>query len=202
MTRKTADDYYYEDREAYEEPETFGFTTIPVLDLLVGSAWNDDALNVVRAARPSSIRVVHATTKDGVLKAETTSTSELWRLTITVDEQKIIRAIVQEVEVGIYGRRDGNDVRAQLMKGGEKAECPVCFPPILASDGRNEAFLRGVVTGAMTEDAVLQRLLLGPRTCAKHRVVLEQAVAIMRTMQIPKPEPTLIIKPKIIGPRS
>ncbi len=77
---------------AYEQPQSRGFQSIEVLPFLKGKKWDEIALAYVNAVRPSCIRVTTGMcTMDG----------RLWRVTVIVDENGIIKEITQEVEVGL-----------------------------------------------------------------------------------------------------
>jgi hypothetical protein len=99
---------YVQEGETDEEKRC-GWMTIPVLEFLKGRPWNNAALNLVRALRPSCIRVT-----TGPIKTDACS----WRVTVTVDERdkRTIKDIEQEVEVGIVGCRFGADV-ADYIEG-------------------------------------------------------------------------------------
>jgi hypothetical protein len=85
--------------------DRWGGTVIPVLEFLNGRPWNNAALNVVHALRPSSIRVT---------TGEMTCDSMSWRVTVHIDPTGIIRKIDQEVDVGLIGCRYGADVSAYI----------------------------------------------------------------------------------------
>ncbi len=70
-----------------------GYCSIPVLEFLKGREWNDVALAYVHALRPTRIRVI----EDG----RTQMNSENWRVTIYLAEDKTIKSLFQEVEVGL-----------------------------------------------------------------------------------------------------
>ena len=89
---KTPDDYRTTHAETYEEPNSIGFTTVPCLTLLEGHPWDEVALAYVHALRPSCIRVTtDCVTLDG----------RIWRVTVYVTEENVIKSIEQEVEVGL-----------------------------------------------------------------------------------------------------
>jgi hypothetical protein len=100
-------DYQHNQGLEVEPLRAVAFTEIPVLTFLVGRQWNEDALNVVHALRPSWLRVVPPgmpTTDDG----------KPWRVTVHLDEAGNIASIDQEVTVGAVGRQNGSDVSAYI----------------------------------------------------------------------------------------
>lgn len=99
---------YVQEGETDEEKRC-GWMSIPVLEFLNGRPWNNAALNLVRALRPSCVRVT---------TGETTTDGCSWRVTITVDpkDKRTIKKVEQEVEVGIVGCRFGADV-ADYIEG-------------------------------------------------------------------------------------
>lgn len=103
---KTTEDYK-RGGATYEAPDRRGFMTIEVLPQLTGRMWDEDALNLVHALRPSSIRV-----STGEIKCD----SRTWRVTVYVDDYDVIMSIEQEVEVGLVGRENGADLRNWMSK--------------------------------------------------------------------------------------
>ena len=84
-----------------EPPGNRCWTVIPVLEFLKGKPWDNMALNLVYALRPSAIR---ATTGQITLDAYT------WRITVYLeDDERTIRKIEQEVDCGCIGIRNGQD---------------------------------------------------------------------------------------------
>jgi hypothetical protein len=101
-----ADKYRSTWRVPYSQKlDRLGGTVIPVLEFLNGRPWNNAALNVVHALRPSSIRVT---------TGSMTADSSNWRVTVHIDPTGIIRKIDQEVDVGLIGCRYGADVSAYI----------------------------------------------------------------------------------------
>ena len=88
--------------DVYEPPDTTSTAHLPVLQFLIGRPWDDDALNVVHSLRPSRIRVV--------VGGEEKTDSYPWRVHVYLDDQHRIVDVVQQVEVGCVGRKNGNDV--------------------------------------------------------------------------------------------
>ena len=92
------------------EFESHGYTTIEVLDLLVGRPWDERAQSFLRALRPSSVRV-HP-------MDELKSNARPWRVTVMLDGEGLVRRIEQEFEVGLAkGWQNGHDAGEWLEKG-------------------------------------------------------------------------------------
>lgn len=71
----------------------WSYTTIKVLEFLVGRQYDEIAKAYIRALRPSAVRVT-----DGGVKCD----SKTWRVTVILDrETKAIWEISQEVEVDL-----------------------------------------------------------------------------------------------------
>lgn len=105
-----ADQYKIYHHKMYVKPDGVGYTVIPVLEFLNGKPWDNMALNFVAALRPSSIRV----TTGGV-----TCDASTWRVTVFVEtDERTIRKIEQEVQVGLHGIRNGHDA-SLYMRGVE-----------------------------------------------------------------------------------
>lgn len=85
----------------YEEPKSVSYTSIECLQFLKGSLWNQGTLNYVHALRPSSIRVT-----EGCMKMD----SRIWRVTVIINKDGIIKKISQEVEVGCIGFKNASDM--------------------------------------------------------------------------------------------
>lgn len=85
-------DYKTHHMVAYEQPQSRGFQSIEVLSFLKGKKWDEIALAYVNAVRPSCIRVT---------TGMCTMDARIWRVTVFVDEQDVIKDITQEVEVGL-----------------------------------------------------------------------------------------------------
>lgn len=87
----------------------YGYTSIAVLDFLVGMPWDEVARAYVEALRPSEVQV----TSDGVLK----SNARTWRVTVHLDDKERIEAIEQEVEVPLPdGIENGYEFERALAK--------------------------------------------------------------------------------------
>lgn len=95
---KTYKDYYHDHMVVYEPSSGVrGGLDIKVLPELTGKPWNENALHLVHALRPSSIRVT-----TGEIKCD----SRTWRVTVYINEENIIQEIEQEVEVtGMSGAK-------------------------------------------------------------------------------------------------
>jgi hypothetical protein len=90
--KMNADDYYSDHMVEYKQPESYGWSSIKVLEFLNGKPWDNVALAYVHSLRPSSIRVT-----TGCITLD----SRIWRVTVFVDDDNIIKYITQEVEVGL-----------------------------------------------------------------------------------------------------
>jgi hypothetical protein len=104
-----ADRYRCEQGQRLEETgDGCGHLVLPVLPFLCGREWDNAALNVVRSLRPSSIRVtLGAVTADECL----------WRVTVWLEpNNRTIKEILQEVEVGLIGCRYASDVATYIAK--------------------------------------------------------------------------------------
>lgn len=103
-----ADTYRVYHHKVYEAPDHRGYTCIDVLPELTGKPWDAAALNLMQALRPSAIRVV---SRSGAYTLD----AHTWRVSVFLSEDdKTIRRISQEVEVGLRGCRYGGDVSDYL----------------------------------------------------------------------------------------
>lgn len=85
-----------------------GYTSIPVLQFLVGQPWDARALNMLQAVRPSSVLVLG---KNAVVPGNCVT----WRVTVMLeDDNRTIAAVAQEVDVGLRGWRYGSDASAYI----------------------------------------------------------------------------------------
>lgn len=83
-----------------------GYTSIPVLECLVGRPWDARALNMLEAVRPSAVQVVG---ERSIRRGDCVK----WRVTVTLAaDDRTIAAVEQEVEVGLRGWRYGLDASA------------------------------------------------------------------------------------------
>lgn len=89
----------------FEPATSWSFTTMPVLPFLWGLPYDAIAKNWIDALRPSSVRVYPHN--------ELKSDGRPWRVTVTLHkESNIIKAIEQEVQVGLRGDiKNGYDLR-------------------------------------------------------------------------------------------
>jgi hypothetical protein len=88
---------------------------IPVLTQLWGTPWNNAAVNFLLCLRPSYVRV---TGREGV-----TADSVIWRVTVYLEkDNRTIRKIEQEVDVGLHGFRFGRDASLYLRGKLEELE--------------------------------------------------------------------------------
>lgn len=96
-----ADKYRAYHRVSYTTPTRAAHTTIHVLPKLAGRAWDQYALNMLAACRPSYVRVTKY--DEGV-----TCDSVEWRVTVVLgDDDRTILRIMQEVRVGCVGALHG-----------------------------------------------------------------------------------------------
>ncbi len=92
----------------YEPPSGRAYLSVPVLPFLVGKPWDQNALNIVHALRPSYVRVT-----GGEIKCD----ARKWRVTVYLDRAtRLLSSIWQEVEIGSQGE-SGYDVRNGYLKG-------------------------------------------------------------------------------------
>lgn len=103
MKQQKPSDFYSTLGVTYDNTQTCGYLSIPVLSFLKGLKWGKEALAYVHGLRPSQIRVTQ-----GECKANAT----LWRVTVFVDKEDIILGIEQEIEVTGIG--SGNDTEQAL----------------------------------------------------------------------------------------
>lgn len=112
---KHAGEYYSDHMVSFEQFNRLGWKSINVLEFLNGKTWDDLALGYVHALRPSSIRV----TKGGI-----TLDARVWRVTVHINEDKTIKSIQQEVEVGLPETvAHGEAMRAALAHGLNSPQC-------------------------------------------------------------------------------
>ena len=84
-----------------------GFSSIHVLEFLVGRPLDDVSLGYIHALRPSAIRLC----LDGMVQMSAMS----WRVTIHLKDEKIY-LITQEVEVALLnGIQNGYDLAMRLQ---------------------------------------------------------------------------------------
>lgn len=97
-----ADKYRSHHKVKYEQPASHGFNSLNVLQPLWSRPWDQYALNMVGSLRPSYIRVV------GQGQGFTLDACS-WRVTVHLEEDdRTIREITQEVEVGLVGAKHGH----------------------------------------------------------------------------------------------
>lgn len=91
----------------YKSPGRVGHAKVTVLAELVGRPWDQYALNMVQSCRPSMVRVTTGTV---------TGDSFAWRVTVFLtDDERTIREIVQEVEVGLVGAKHGHGLNKYAL---------------------------------------------------------------------------------------
>lgn len=105
LATEEADTFRVYHHVLYEPPSHRGYMSVDVLPQLIGTPWNAAALNLVHSLRPSALRVVD--TKRGGITLD----SRTWRVTVYLGpDDRTIRRIEQEVEVGLRGCRYGEDM--------------------------------------------------------------------------------------------
>lgn len=101
----------------YVAPEWTGYLVLDMLPMLWGHPWNQVALNLVHAIRPTSIRVT---------TGATTTDAQEGRVTVTVTDDGMILHIAQECSVGLVGAEHGAALRGQLhrqLAGNHVGQC-------------------------------------------------------------------------------
>jgi hypothetical protein len=86
-------------------PPREGWMTISILPELIGRPWCNAAANMLVCFRPSVIRVSKSAVDNNFV---------IWRVTVLLNNQNIIKCIYQEVSVGLVGFRNGRDARYYL----------------------------------------------------------------------------------------
>ncbi len=114
-TDKHAAEYYDTHMVSFEKFNCTGWKTIEVLGFLNGKPWDDLALGYVHALRPSSVRVTK-----GMIKLDAC----VWRVTVYISEDNIIRKIKQEVEVGLPENVAHGEAMGMALKYG--IDSPQC----------------------------------------------------------------------------
>ena len=105
----------FEKVEGLPVPTGAGCTSIPVLEFLKGMPWDEFAMNFVYGLRPSKVR-----TSTGELTSDMCTN----RVTVILEkDEKIIRYIEQEIEVGLLGEfSNGYEIDVELTKRLKKQE--------------------------------------------------------------------------------
>jgi hypothetical protein len=86
-----------------------------MLQQLWGRPWDQYALNIMAAIRPSCIRVAS-------YNQPTTCDAVNWRVTVYLEEDnRTIRKIDQEVTVALVGAKHGHGLHKYLVGGSPKA---------------------------------------------------------------------------------
>jgi len=101
---------------AVKKSKSWSFAVVRVLEFLWGQPWNNLALNYVMGLNPTSIRV-----STGTITAD----AYFGRVTVLLDkDERTIRKIEQEMQVGLIGCENGWDLNLKLMqqKTGKKIE--------------------------------------------------------------------------------
>lgn len=102
---KEIDNYRTGWQAQYHSPSHCGYTIIKVLEFLEGRKLSEQVLDFIHALRPSCIRIT---------EGYTTCDAMLWRVTIYVDKDDIVRSIQQEVEVGLRSAKNGHELSQSL----------------------------------------------------------------------------------------
>lgn len=106
------DCYYAYNGCKYRKPESWGYTSLEVLPFLKGEPFDLRALDYIHSLRPSTIRV----SKTGEICCD----SHAWRVTVYLDEDRLIRKIQQEVNVGCRTADHGHGLEHRIPKGTER----------------------------------------------------------------------------------
>ena len=115
-----ADKYRSNHMIPYDPPLSTGYTGLEVLQQLWGRPWDQYALNMVHALRPSCIRVVE--NRQGQ-KADAST----WRVTVRLEnDNRTIQSISQEVEVATIGAKHGHGLDKYLI-GADPQACSSYF---------------------------------------------------------------------------
>jgi hypothetical protein len=111
-----ADSYISSHGIAYETLEGYGWFSLPVLQELWGTPWNNAATNFLRCLRPTTVRVT---------TGNVTLDSMPWRVTVLLNgNRRTIQSIYQEVEVSLTGFRNGVDANNYLRDNSRELETP------------------------------------------------------------------------------
>lgn len=109
-TTLSAKDYFHHHMVDFVPFKHTSTSSLDILPILIGKKWNDIALGIVHAVRPSSIRVIQG--------GSYTLDSRSWRVTVFIDENDIIEKISQECVVGLPdGIEHGRHLRLSLLAG-------------------------------------------------------------------------------------
>jgi hypothetical protein len=112
-----ADSYISSHGVDYETRDhSFGWFSLPVLQELWGTPWNNAATNFLRCLRPSAVRVT---------TGNVTLDSMPWRVTVLLNgNRRTIQSIHQEVEVALNGFRNGSDAGSYILGRSRELESP------------------------------------------------------------------------------
>jgi hypothetical protein len=103
-----ADHYRGSCGEGFQRPDRQVFPVLPMLEFLWGKPWDNLALNVVAALRPTSLRVVGH-------NDEITLNSVMNRVTVWLeDDNRTIKEIDMEAVCGGIGVNTGHDLMQKL----------------------------------------------------------------------------------------
>lgn len=106
---KPAAEYKWNTKSYDPVSSNYMYACIHIFPQLVGETWNDRILGILHAARPSAIRVT---------TGEVHTDAKQWRITVLVNEDSVITAIEQEVEIALVSLRDDLDTDKLLKKLG------------------------------------------------------------------------------------
>ena len=113
-----ADKYLSANGEIVGKPISWGSLSIEVLPNLIGRPWDQYALNLIYGLRPSSLRVT---------TGEVTCDRRPWRVTVYLEsDERTIRRVEQEVDVGLTGARHGHGLH-KYAKGADPKPQNVFF---------------------------------------------------------------------------
>lgn len=93
--------------------QRYGWQTVPVFGWLWGEPYNEVARGFIHSLRPSSVRLA---------RSSITCDSQIWRVTVWLDENDLIKRIEQEVEVELpLGIENGHELEQAFLNQGSRA---------------------------------------------------------------------------------
>lgn len=108
---KIAIEYRSPNNQDFKPYDCTGFLVLDVLPILIGKKWNDYALGIIHAVRPSYIRVAS-------ISEPVKCDYRPWRITVHVNDDDIITSVKQECTVGLPdGIEHGSHLRESLTSG-------------------------------------------------------------------------------------
>ncbi len=108
------DSYHTASGARYRQPDRRGMVTMPVLTFLRGEALTELVWDWLEGVRPSMVCVRGFADDVAVDSAP-------WRVTIYLDQDDRILDIVQEIEVGLVGVRNGRELERKTFREEDSA---------------------------------------------------------------------------------